>query len=260
VLLDAGDDQAGSDAATPVADGPAAPPPLVDLDGDGLDDAREAEIAAAYLPFIATHPDDGCSLSGLVYRVRPHPADPALLFILYDQLYQRDCGTFGHGGDNEAFGVTVDPAVPAPAGILAIRAIAHQGTLCGRTTDCGRCPGQTPCDTVMVEGQAFPVLYRSRDKHGGYTSIAACESNCFDNCAAASAAHPTRPPLVNAGEPGAPVTRDLTSSGLITPAAGWSDPDLMGVDPWDRDRDFGGAGNIAGDLDDPAFVTPACRP
>ena len=53
--------------------------PFVDEDLDGLDDAYELDIATRYMPFIALDPGDGCTRSGLVVRVRPHPqADGAL--------------------------------------------------------------------------------------------------------------------------------------------------------------------------------------
>ena len=136
----AGDALAAADASPPDAALPDAPPPdamVVDRDGDGLDDAWEHEIAQAYLPFLSLDPADGCPLGGIVYRLRPHPLAPALLLVTYDHLYQDDCGLGGHVGDNEVFGVTVDPARPPPAGILAIRAIPHQGTLCERATGAG---------------------------------------------------------------------------------------------------------------------------
>src|SRR5262245_11444320 len=76
---------------------------FVDLDGDGLDDADEAAWAAAYLPYLSDDPDDGCPVSGIVYRVHPHPDDPAFVHIVYDRLYDDDCGLTGHAGDNEVF-------------------------------------------------------------------------------------------------------------------------------------------------------------
>jgi len=51
---------------------------------------------------------------------------------------------------------------------------------------------------------------------------------------------------------------DLTASGFITQANGWTEPVLMDFDPWDAARDFGGAGNIAGDLQDPVFEPVPC--
>jgi len=233
----------------------AAPAAEVDLDRDGLSDAREMELALAYRPHLSVHPDDGCPLGAIVLRVRPHPGDPALVHIIYDHLFEDDCGTTGHVGDDEVFAVTVDPAVPPPGGIRAIRAIAHQSTPCQRVSECGACGEMDACGTVDRAGQAWPVVYSSRDKHGSYVS--GCQWSCLDQCELATAG--ADPPMLNAGEPDAHLVEDLTTAGLITAEAGWSEQSLFHHDPWDPEREFGGAGLIAGDLTDPAFDTPACR-
>lgn len=228
-----------------------------DDDGDGLADALEDQLAAAYLPFLSLDPSDGCPLGGIVFRLRPHPADATLIFVLYDHLFEEDCGVNGHVGDNEAFGVTFDPAVPPPAGIRSIKAISHQGTPCQRVTDCGTCPGLDACDTQTIDGVAWPVVYSSKDKHGGYVSEGSCDLGfCLDACVKAET--PRVPRMVNAGEPGAPLTNDLTAAGLITEANGWTRTEVFGYDPWGGE-DFGSAGNVAGDLVDPAFESVACR-
>jgi hypothetical protein len=66
------------------------------------------------------------------------------------------------------------------------------------------------------------------------------------------------PPIVNAGEPEHPLVHDLTDDGFITPANGWTDASLMHFDPWDPTKNFGGAGNIASDLQDRAFLAAPC--
>lgn len=250
-----------ADAGPPGADaapGVDAAPPLVDEDGDGLDDALEARLAADYLPYLSLHPSDGCPLGGIVYRLRPHPGDAAKIHVIYVHLFERDCGLNGHVGDDEVFAMTIDPAAPPPAGIVAIKAISHQGTLCERTSQCGACPGLSACDTALVEGVAWPVVYTSKDKHATYARKSSCGfGTCFDTCEL----NPTRavPPLVNAGEPDAPLVNDLTTQGFITAANGWTEPSLMNFDPWDPTKDFGSAGNVRGDLTDPEFDTPACH-
>ena len=224
--------------------------PALDDDGDGLDDATELALARAHLPFLAHHPDDRCALAALVFRARPHPDDDALVHIVYSQLWARDCGLDGHVGDNEAFGATVDPRLPPPAGLVALVAVSHQGTPCERTTTCGTCPGMNPCDTV--DGRA--VLYSSRDKHASAVDIGGgCSfGSCFDACALP--VDDAVVPLVNAGEPDHPLLDDLTAAGIVDDR--WPEA-LQHHDPWSPDT-FGGAGVIAGDLADPAFLTPAC--
>ncbi|MDI1432076.1 hypothetical protein [Polyangium sorediatum] len=231
---------------------------VVDQDGDGLDDTYEASLAESYLPFLSLDPDDGCPRGGIVYRVRPHPDDATRIHIVYDHLYERDCGLTAHAGDNEAFGVTIDPSIPPPAGILAMRAVGHQATLCEKTTECGACWDLPACATAMKDGALFPVVFSSKDKHAGYVEKDTCNPflACLDTCTLAPTS--AKPPMVNAGEPDAPLVSNLTTQGFIHAANGWTEQELFDVNPWEPEKDFGGAGNVAGDLVDPAFVPPAC--
>lgn len=224
----------------------------IDLDRDGLDDAFEAALAQAYLPVLAMHPQDACPLGGIVYRARKHPLDPTLVFIVYDHLLQRDCGVTSHPGDDEVFSITINTAKPAPLGITAMRAISHQGTICQRVGTCGTCGGLSACEQNSA---GRPLVYFSKDKHGGYTSLSGCSLSCLDQCAVGD-----RPsvPLVNAGEPNAHLTEDLTDAGFITAANGWTEASLLHFNPWGG-TDFGSAGNVTGDLTDAAFDLPACR-
>jgi hypothetical protein len=235
-------------------------PVKIDRDEDGLDDRDEQRIATDYLPFISLDPSDACPRSGLVARVRPHPADAMKLLVVYSHLFERDCGLSGHVGDNEAFGVAIDPTLPAPAGILAIRTASHQNTPCERVTECTTCSGdpRAQCDVVLDGSASWPVLYASRDKHGQYAAKSKCSlfGTCFDQCTLA--AQRARPPVVNVGEPVRPLTNDLTADGFITSANGWSESELMSFDPWDGAKDFGGAGNIAGDLQDSELEPAPC--
>lgn len=246
------------DDTGPAPDAPPEPdaPMLVDDDGDGLDDTFELDVANAYLPFLSLDPNDGCRLSGLLVRVRPHPADPTKLSIIYDHLFETDCGLNGHIGDNEAFGIAIDPTLPAPDGILAIKTASHQNTPCQRITECTTCSGDARRACERAASDNFPILYASKDKHGQYATKGQCGfGTCFDTCTLATTAH--RPPIVNAGEPGKPLTSNLTTNGFINPANGWSKPEVMNVDPWGP-GDFGSAGNIAGDLQDATFEPAPC--
>jgi hypothetical protein len=242
----------GSEAGGSSAVGGAAPM-VVDGDGDGIDDALEDDIARAYYPFFSLHPDDGCPLHGVLFRLSPHPDDASKLMIWYDVLYQDDCGVNGHVGDNELFGALIDPTLPAPAGILALRAISHQGTLCERVTTCGSLAGCAPCTTATRNGESYPVVFSSKDKHGGYVVEASCDQNVicdFGGCGVGAADDPA---MVNAGEPGAPLVTDLSAQGFITPEQGWTEPGVMAYDPWGG-AEFGTAGIVADDLEDAAFV------
>lgn len=227
-----------------------------DDDGDGLADDVELQLARDYLPYLSLDPEDGCPLSGLVARVREHPADPTKILIVYSHLFQRDCGLAGHVGDNEAFGIAIDPSLPAPAGILAIRTASHQNTPCERISECSTCATDSRPRCDLATG--WPVLYASKGKHGQYATMDRCSllGTCFDQCTLATAR--TLPPIVNAGEPDHHLVTDLTAQGFITEANGWTEADLMHFDPWNEAMDFGGAGNVAGDLQDSTFEPAPC--
>src|SRR6185503_13966157 len=115
------------------------------------------------------------------FRARPHPDDTALVHVVYTRLYERDCGIGPHPGDNEAFGVTIDPSVAAPRGLVSIVAVSHQNTPCQRTTTCGQCDGLDACD---VDGDGRAVLYSSKDKHGGAVDLErGCGvTSCLEQC------------------------------------------------------------------------------
>ncbi len=229
-----------------------------DLDKDGLDDAWEMDTARDYLPFLSLDPGDGCTRGGMLVRVHPHPSKGSLIHIVYDHLYEKDCGLTGHVGDNEAFGVTIDPTIPPPAGILTMVAIGHQSTICEKKTTCGSCGGLNACATAMKNGAPYPVVFSSKDKHASYVEKDQCNPflSCFDTCTLASMT--TAVALVNVGEPSAPLVTDLTDQGFITSANGWTAQELFHWNPWDGSKDFGGAGNVAEDLVDTAFIPPVC--
>jgi len=253
----------GVDLATAIAPGPGPVDggPLIDDDGDGLDDRDELAWAQAYLPYISTSPTDGCTIGGLAVRVSPHPADAKMVHIIYDYLYNDDCGLGGHHGDDEVFAITADLTQAPPLGIIAIKAISHQNTPCERDSICGRCGGLTPCQTLVKGGVPWPAVWPSRAKHGSYVNRgASCTllGTCLDNCD--DAPTPTEPPIVNVGEPGHPLVHDLTDQGFITSGNGWTHMELFHFDPWKTGASFGGAGVVAADFVDPAFDTPACRP
>ncbi len=231
----------------------------VDLDQDGIPDSVEDQMVHDYLPFLSVEANDSCPLGALLYRARPHPMDPSLVHVIVVHLYERDCGPGPHAGDDEVFGMTIDPSIRPPEGILAVRAIAHQNTPCQKITDCGRCSGATACSTGTRMGAPYPVVFSSKNKHGSYLSLSACDGACFITNFCDLAPTPDEPPILNAGEPGRPLTHDLTASGIVTSTAGWTETSLFHYDPWGG-TDFGGAGNVAADLVDNSFLTPACTP
>jgi hypothetical protein len=236
-------DDAGDDAAS-----------AADRDHDGIADAQEAAWADAYFPYYSIHPSDGCKTHGVLFRMMPHPQEMGRIVVIYDVLYDADCGASGHDGDDEQFAIVFDPKRAAPEGILAVRAISHQDTPCEHDTTCGQCSGMSACGTAMRSGKAYPAVYPSKDKHGTYADMATCSGSfiCdFGGCALSAA--PDAPSFVNAGEPAYPLVHDLTANGFITTANGWTHMELFGFDPW-KAGNFGGAGDVSKDLVDVRFV------
>jgi hypothetical protein len=253
-VADAGVPDAGaSDAGVPDAGGPDAGgvDAGVDNDHDGLPDDYEAFLARAFLPQISLDPNEHCPIGGIVYRARPHPMDPSLVFIIYDHLYQNDCGLNGHTGDDESFAVTINPAT----GVTAMLAISHQNTPCQKISTCGTCGTLGACD---LNDAGRPIMYSSTDKHGSYATLADCNplTTCLDTCGLSDHSDVM---LINAGEPNAHLTDDLTDAGLITAANGWTLMGLFNWNPWTPDATFGGAGIIAADLTDPSYDTAPCQ-
>src|SRR5262249_55182963 len=155
-----------------------------DRDRDGLDDAMEQFWAEQYMPYLSLSPDENCPTAGIVVRVTPLSM-PGLVHIVYNVLYDNDCGLDGHVGDAESFATTVHTPLPPPAGIVSIRAISHRGTFCEVDSDCGRCNGQTACATLVKNGQQWPAVWASRNKHGNYVNRSStCKFNntCLDDC------------------------------------------------------------------------------
>lgn len=226
---------------------------IVDGDGDGLDDAKEAQWAADYFPFYGIHPSDGCKTHGVLYRLSPHPKEKGHIAIWYDALYDQDCGSAGHAGDDEVFSVVADPTKSGAAGILAVRAISHQGTPCEHVTTCGTCKGMTACGAMTRNGSMYPAVWSSKDKHGSYADKAACDTSFICDFGGCGANGADSPMMVNAGEPAKPMMNDLTTQGFITAQNGWTKMELFHFDPW-KPGNFGGAGDVSKDLVDTAFV------
>ena len=235
-----------------------------DADGDGLDDAQELAWARQYFPYYNISPEEHCGVHGIITRVTPHPVGMGLIHIIYDVLYDQDCGALGTGvtghiGDDERFAMTINPALPPPDGIVVIKAISHRGSQCEMTSMCGRCAGATPCQTLALNGVQTPAVWVAQDKHGNYvnrnmTCLPTAANVCGDVCQDSA---PDMPSIINVGEPCHPLVNNLTTMGFITTANGWTHMELFNYDPWGTQA-FGQAEVLANDLVDPALDTPGC--
>jgi hypothetical protein len=214
-----------------------------DLDGDGVDDDLEHEVAELNFPRVLLAADEPCGAPrGVIYRARRHPLNPRRLAITYVVLYAKDCGELnGHVGDAESFAITVDlDAEPGAAATVAVEAWAHAGTACGSTSSCTTAAATNACgEPASATWPREVVIYASRGKHANYLSPATCDDNCFDSC---SAGERVRGPLLNVGEPDHPTIRDLTAQGFVQGTDGWPN-ELSHIDPWSS-AEFGGGGRL----------------
>ena len=221
-----------------------------DRDGDGLDDTEELAIARDYLPFLSIGGDEMCPTSGLVVRVTPAEI-VGLVRVRYGWIFDRDCNV-GTRGVVGGFGVLVDPSRAAPDGIVSLRSVSRPDSFCQALSTCGQCPGQMACETRLGR----PTLWASVNRHAIYAnrSLSCLQSGaCVALCenAATSAA----PPLVNVGEPDAPLVRDLTDDGFISAANGWQSTELFHYDPFGG-QPFGDGPSLRTVLDDPQRSDP----
>jgi hypothetical protein len=222
---------------------------VVDKDGDGLDDDFEREVAELNFPALRLATNEPCgSPHGVIYRVRRHPLNPKRLAITYTVLYDIDCGSLnGHMGDAESFAITVDldtqPGAPATVGVAAW---AHLGTTCGSTSSCETAAATGACgQATSASTPAEVVIWSSANKHANYLSMDTCNHNCLDRC---DAGERINGPLLDVGQPGHPLVRDLTDQGFVQPSSGWADQ-LLHFDPWST-NELGGGGRLDKPLTD----------
>jgi hypothetical protein len=220
-----------------------------DLDGDGIPQSRELELASAFFPTVWMDVEERCPAPGgsvvrpgvqqpgrLVFRVRPHPADASRIAISYALLYARDCGDGvvpfdSHHGDVEPFALTLEPDATCPSGYgaRAIKTWAHQGTV-GEAVDTrnlgGRCLYGASGDVIS----RVDVVVASEDKHGNYLSLSACDGGAFgtDHCSFGFTMGDENAWVgYNAGEPTAPHHHDLGPLGFPGERM-WSGLDFCG--------------------------------
>jgi uncharacterized membrane protein len=222
-----------------------------DLDGDGIPQIRELQLAQAFFPTIWYDRGEKYTAPGgngkrgnpnqpgrLVFRVRPHPQKQDYLAITYALLYNRDGGETGinaHPGDVEPFAITLAPKTDCALGygILFIRTWAHEGTSAEHVdTDLlsSRCNYGFTANPVGRED----VVLVSENKHGNYLSEWNCDwgLNTFgaENCDRDFTLGDVNAWVgFNAGEPGAPRHRDLGELGF------------PGEEMWARKKFCGGA-------------------
>ncbi|HEU5133580.1 MAG TPA: WSC domain-containing protein [Steroidobacteraceae bacterium] len=164
-----------------------------DLDGDGIPQNLEFQLARHFFPWIWYDSGEDTSAPGgnhnhreqqqpgrLLFRVRRHPQSPSHIAMTYALLYRVDGGEgyFGttlacHPGDVEPFAITLKPNPSCALGYSMdwIETWAHGVHSTGQR----QANGCNWTDTVLA----------SENKHGNYLSEAKCDFSLFggaENC------------------------------------------------------------------------------
>jgi hypothetical protein len=172
-----------------------------DLDGDGIPQNLEWELAQWFFPTIWFDDGEDCTAPGgnshlppsspgrLVFRAQPHPDNPEMIAITYALLFRRDCGDNGgltsHAGDVEPFSITLIPQSICQTGygIYSIKTWAHEGTI-GETTEV-----KYPLNRCVFGHSSNPtgrndIVLSAENKHGNYLHDSTCDSALFwaENC------------------------------------------------------------------------------
>jgi len=176
-----------------------------DLDGDGIPQSLELQLAQHFFPTIWYDSGEDTSAPGgnhdhrehnqpgrLAFRVRPHPDRSDHIAITYALLYRVDGGEnfifpadFGcHQGDVEAFAISLKPDASCALGysIESFKTFAHDGTFAEhvRERTVSGCNWGFSAAPVTRE---FALL-ASENKHGNYLTESECDAGLggFENC------------------------------------------------------------------------------
>ena len=210
-----------------------------DSDGDGLGDAFEAMMLERLRPVVAMHSEepliyDPLAKVAAVGRVTPVADGHLRVFIIlgYSFDYGR-CAQGGHRGDSER--VAIDLVIDPPGfsvsaldsySVAGFYTAAHEGT----PTDASRISTPSEIEAIGdVTGDRW-MIYAARAKHGSFPSRASCQTAADGVCTTedCQSFHLLLFPIVNAGEPDAPMATE-TALGPI-----WSDaPFCGGIDQSD---------------------------
>jgi hypothetical protein len=192
-----------------------------DLDGDGIDDRREQELAEKFAPSFHLSKDE-CDTApaefapgsenpkvvarnGAIYfQVFPTAAGTE---IHYYHLWSRDCGRRGHALDVEHVSALAGEDGKARYWYAA----AHKDTICDS--------GHGAKAAALGAEERGPDVWISRGKHASFLSMEECARGCgSDRC---DSGFPLRPAkLINIGERGAPLNGAVWTSSARWPLAG----------------------------------------
>lgn len=199
----------------------------VDNDHDGMADALEAVLLEQFRPSFMISNDEcdvlpaeissGVALprvlarNGTIYgQATPHAQGEVELH--YFHLWSRDCGSHGHPGDVEHVSALIARQKDGSWQAQYWYAAAHEQTVCERSMFAHAAELH-----ALNKG---PAVWISAGKHASYFSGELCNGGCGgDSCRAARSAPVL--PIVNLGEPGAPLSGAVwtSSSSSLWPLA-----------------------------------------
>ncbi len=216
----------------------ATPEPIADpdLDRDSLPDRLEQQLLDRFAPtFLISAADCDARPARFtpgVARALPLAQDGAIygqafrhatgaIELHYYHLWTHDCGRFPHPLDAEHVSalITLEDGTlengtsqndPTGARALYWTASAHQATVCDAT--------QGARAQAIAALFAGPTVWVSNGKHASYFRITTCAAGCGGDHCDRMAALPRRP-IVNLGEPGAPLNGALWTSSPSWPLA-----------------------------------------
>ena len=159
-----------------------------DLDGDGLNDQCEYELAHAFRPQLKISSQDQDPRREpyfAVYPTKQSTVEPDQVQIFYALSYHYDRGSpvFNaepHQGDSEFIVVRVRPSTTLGRWVVNSAFLsAHLGTWTDSSEDLGASELQY---SVSVRGR--PTVWVSEDKHANYRSQSKCDGGAYgtDNC------------------------------------------------------------------------------
>lgn len=208
-----------------------------DDDHDGLADSLETQLLEQFRPSFMVSAEDCDHLpaefapgeqsprvlakNGTIYgQATPNAAGGVELH--YFHLWSQDCGRRGHFGDVEHVSALVGQAADGSWAARYWYAAAHEGTVCDR---CMVARGEH-----VEAASGGPLVWISAGKHASYFAQKACNGGCGGDSCTEMQLLPALP-LVNLGEPGAPlhgaVWTASTVWGLETKMAADFDADLL---------------------------------
>lgn len=196
-----------------------------DGDEDGLVDAWEQEILERFRPLVRLHPRDRAlrdpeSVIAHVARVQKLDDSPLRVRLYVTILYTRDygnCGFHKHPGDTERVVLELDELDDGSLILSRLYLAAHEFSILDHSRRLETDELNQVAYAEDEDGVLRWVVYSAKNKHASYVDDRFCERGALpcleDDCANYDAGSLLLAPVVNAGEPDAPLVESLEDLG-----------------------------------------------